>query len=188
MMPPSLPELTQLLIEWSNGSEEAKEKLLPVVYDELRRLASSYLRRERSGHTLQTTALVHEAYIRLIHYRQVQWQNRAHFFALSAHIMRNILVDHFRANEANKRGGNEIKLGLDEAVTVSAETSREVLALHDALQVLETLDPKQSQIVELRFFGGLTLEEIAEVMGLSVSTIKREWQMARAWLQRELSK
>ncbi len=188
-MAPQFPtDITQLLIEWSNGSEEAKQKLIPIVYDELRGLASHYMQKNRRGNTLQTTALVHEAYLKLVDYQQVQWQNRTHFFALASRIMRHILVDHFRAGDAAKRGGKEMKVSLDEAVMVSTESGAEILALHDALERLEVLSPQQGQIVELRFFGGLTIEETAEMMGLSPSTIKREWNMARAWLLRELSR
>ncbi|MBX7221991.1 MAG: sigma-70 family RNA polymerase sigma factor [Blastocatellia bacterium] len=181
-------DLTQLLLEWSNGNAAARDKLMPVVYDELRRLASYYLRAERVDHTLQTTALVHEAYLRLINWQNIQWQNRAHFFALAAHIMRNILVDHARANRAVKRGGWEPAVTLDQAAVVSQEWAGELLALHDALAELELLAPQQSRIVELRFFGGLTVEETAEVLKVSPRTVKREWSTARAWLLRELTR
>jgi RNA polymerase sigma factor (TIGR02999 family) len=179
-------DVTHLLAAWRQGDREAQAHLLPLVYDELRRLAHRYLQRERPDHTLQATALVHEAYLRLIDQRQAQWQNRAHFFGLAAQMMRRILIDHARQQHAAKRGGAEQKLSLDEAVWVSAERATDLVALDDALTRLAVLDPQQSRIVELRFFGGLTIEETAEVLGVSPATVKRDWSMAKAWLYREL--
>jgi len=184
----SQPELTQLLIDWSNGDKSALDKLTPLIYDELRRLAHHYMSRERDGHTLQTTALVNEAYLRLVNRKDVHWQNRAHFFAIAAQLMRSILVDHARSHSYAKRGGGVKKVSLDDAVVVSEERAGEVVALDDCLKRLAEMDPQQSRIVELRFFGGLTIEETAEVLKLSPATIKREWSTAKAWLYRELSK
>jgi len=181
-------EVTQLLIDWSNGDRAALDKLIPVVEEELRRLAHRYMSRERAGHTLQTTALVNEAFVRLVNRKDVHWQNRAHFFGIAAQLMRTILVDHARSHASAKRGGGANKLELDEAMVVSQQKASEVLALDDALKQLALIDPQQSRIVELRFFGGLTIEETAEVMHLSPATIKREWSTAKAWLYRELAK
>ena len=180
-------EVTQLLIEWSNGDKAALDKLMPLVHDELRRLAHRYMSRERSGHTLQTTALVNEAYLRLVNRKGVQWQNRAHFFAIAAQSMRNILVDHARGLAYAKRGGGAAKISLDEAMIVSQERAAEVVALDEVLKELANFDPQQSRIVELRFFGGLTIDETAEVLDLSPATIKREWSTAKAWLYHELA-
>lgn len=188
MTSPSPHEVTQLLSDWSHGNQEALDKLMPLVYDELRRLAHHYMSREHAGHTLQTTALVNEAYLRLIRRQDMHWQNRAHFFAISAQLMRHILVDHARAHTRGKRGGGAPVLTLDEAAVASRERAAEVMALDDALNRLGALDLQQSRIVELRFFGGLTIEETAEVLGLSPATIKREWRTAKAWLYHELSK
>lgn len=182
-METSTNEVTRLLQDWSDGSREALDRLLPLVYAELRRLAHSYLKHERPGHTLQTTALVHEAYLKLIDQRSVNWQNRAQFFALSAQAMRRILIDSARRHTAVKRGSGGTKISLDEAANVSGETANEsLLALDMALQELEKVDAEQSRIVELRYFGGLTIEETAEVLKTSPATVKREWTMARAWL------
>ena len=181
-------EVTQLLIDWSNGDRAALDKLVPVVGEELRRLAHRYMSRERAGHTLQTTALVNEAFVRLVNRRNIQWQNRAHFFGIAAQLMRTILVDHARSHASAKRGGGAHKLELDEAMIVSQQKASEVLALDDALKQLALIDPQQSRIVEMRFFGGLTVEETAEVLHLSPATIKREWSTAKAWLYRELAK
>jgi RNA polymerase sigma factor (TIGR02999 family) len=181
-------DVTQLLIDWSNGDQAALDKLVPVVDQELRRLAHHYMRRERAGHTLQTTALVNEAFVRLVNRQNIQWQNRAHFFGIAAQLMRRILVDHARSHACEKRGGWAEKLELNEALVVSKHKASEVIALDEALQALELLDPRQSRIVELRFFGGLTVEETAEVMHVSPVTIKREWSSAKAWLYRELAK
>jgi RNA polymerase sigma factor (TIGR02999 family) len=180
--------LTQLLIDWSNGDQSAFDKLMPLIDEELRRLAHRYMSRERAGHTLQTTALVNEAFVRLVNRKNVNWQNRAHFFGLAAQLMRTILVDHARSHACAKRGGGAFKLELDDALVVSQKKAAEVIALNDALNELVRLDPQQSRIVELRFFGGLTVEETADVLHLSPATIKREWSTAKAWLYHELSK
>ena len=181
-------EVTQLLIQWSNGDKTALNKLMPLIYNELRQLARHYMSRERPGHTLQTTALVNEAYVRLVNRKHVQWQNRAHFFAIAAQLMRSILVDHARRHAYAKRGGGAPKIALDQVVVVSQQRAGEVVALDEALKLLAEIDAQQSRIVELRFFGGLTIEETAEVLGLSPATIKREWSTAKAWLYHELNK
>jgi RNA polymerase sigma factor (TIGR02999 family) len=181
-------ELTQLLVDWSNGDRAALDKLMPLIDAELRRLAHRYMTRERAGHTLQTTALVNEAFLRLVNRKNLQWQNRAHFFGIAAQLMRTILVDHARSHASAKRGGGARKLELDEAMVVSQQKASEVIALDDALNQLALLDPQQSRIVELRFFGGLTVEEAAEVLQVSPATIKREWSTAKAWLYHELAK
>jgi RNA polymerase sigma factor (TIGR02999 family) len=181
-------EVTQLLVDWSNGDQAALDRLMPLVHEELRMLAHHYMRRERPGHTLQTTALVNEAYLRLVDQRELRWQNGAHFFAIAAQLMRRILVDHARSHLYAKRGGGAHKVSLDEAAVVSQERSNEILALDEALKSLASVDPQQSRVVELRFFGGLTVEQSAEVLGLSPATIKREWSTAKAWLYHELSK
>jgi RNA polymerase sigma-70 factor, ECF subfamily len=183
----SMLEITQLLLAWSNGDQRAFEILSPLVAQELHRLAKRYMNRERPGHTLQTTALVNEAYLRLIDVRQVKWQNRAHFFALSAQVMRRILVDFARSHLSDKRGGHVSRVVLDEKIVVSSEPEPGLIALDEALKVLESLDRRQSQVVELRFFGGLSLEETAEVLSVSVGTVRRDWTLARAWLRRELT-
>ncbi|MGI8432244.1 MAG: sigma-70 family RNA polymerase sigma factor [Chthoniobacterales bacterium] len=187
-MSPTLPrdQATRLLIDWSRGDEVAAERLMPLVYDELRMLARGYLQRERSDHTLQATGLVHEAYLRLVDQSTTNWQNRAHFFWLAAQAMRRILVEHARRHRAEKRGGALEKIELDEALTPAAGRSVDLLALDDALKELAHLHPQQSQIVELRFFGGMTIEEVAEVLDVSSRTVKREWRMARAWLRRTM--
>lgn len=184
-----MPEdVTRLLAEWRGGNQAALDQLLPVVYDELRRLAAAYLRKERADHTLQSTALVHEAYLRLIGQREVQWQNRAHFFGVAAKMIRRILVDHARGKIAAKRGGAAVKLSLDEALAVSGKKDLDLVRLDEALHGLANLDPRQERIVELRFFGGLSIEETAEVVGISPATVKREWSVAKAWLLREVSR
>jgi RNA polymerase sigma factor (TIGR02999 family) len=188
MTQPPTHELTQLLNAWSEGDRAALDKLTPFVYEELRRLAHSYMNRERKGHTLQTTALVHEAYLRLFNREQIHWQNRAHFFAIAAQLMRCILVDHARGHASQKRGGKAQMVSLDEAAVISQEQASEVIALDEALQGLAAIDPQQSRIVELRFFGGLSVDETAEVLSLSPATIKREWSSAKLWLHREISK
>ena len=180
-------EITQLLVAWSDGDQTALDKLVPLVYDELRRLARRYMNRESPGHLLQTTALVNEAYMRLIDAHQVKWQNRAHFFAISARLMRRILVDFARRSDKLKRGGKTIQVSLDEALVVSAKPGTDLVAIDDALTTLAALDPRQSQVVELRFFGGLKDNEIAEVLKVSHGTVRRDWRLARAWLHRELS-
>jgi RNA polymerase sigma factor (TIGR02999 family) len=181
-------DVTQLLIDWSNGDKSALDKLVPVVEQELRRLAHHYMRGERQGHTLQTTALVNEAFVRLANRKRVQWQNRAHFFGISAQLMRTILVDHARSHATAKRGGGAEKLELNDALVVSQQKAADVIALDEALKELELIDPRQSRIVELRFFGGLTVEEAAEVLCVSPITIKREWSSAKSWLYRRLAK
>lgn len=180
-------EVTELLIGWSNGDRAALDKLMPLIDDELRRLAHRYMRQERADHTLQTTALVNEAFVRLVNRKNLQWQNRAHFFGIAAQLMRTILVDHARSHASAKRGGGARKLELNEALVVSQQKASEVIALDEALKQLALIDPRQSRIVELRFFGGLTVEEAAEVLHVSPVTIKREWSTAKAWLYRELA-
>jgi len=179
--------VTRLLLEWSDGNQQALEEMLPLIYDELRHLAHNFLYRERPGHTLQTTALVHEAYLKLIDQRDARWQNRAHFFAIAAQAMRRILIDSARKHVAEKRGGGGEKLSLGEVASISLEPDDNLLALDEALNALAEIDPEQSRIIELRYFGGLTIEETAEVMKLSPATIKREWAMARAWLHHALT-
>jgi RNA polymerase sigma factor (TIGR02999 family) len=175
-------DVTRLLIRLTEGDRAVLDDLLPLVYGELRRVAAGYLRRENSGHTLQPTALVNEAYIRLVDQTQVRWQNRAHFLGVAAQMMRRILVDHARGRQAEKRGGDYQKLSLDENIDVSGDRSAELVALDEALDRLAELDPQKSRIVELRFFGGLSVEETAEVIGVSAPTVKRQWRMAKAWL------
>jgi RNA polymerase sigma-70 factor, ECF subfamily len=184
---PQTHEVTQLLIDWSHGDRAALDKLMPLIDEELRRLAHRYMRQERAGHTLQTTALVNEAFLRLVNRKNLQWQNRAHFFGIAANLMRTILVDHARSHASAKRGGGARKLELNEALVVSQQKASEVIALDEALKQLALIDPRQSRIVELRFFGGLTVEEAAEVLNVSPVTIKREWSTAKAWLYRELA-
>lgn len=180
-------DVTQLLLDWSRGDRTALNRLMPLVYEELRRLADRSLRHERSGHTLQGTALVHEAYLKLVDQRQVRWQDRAHFFAVSAQLMRRILVDHARRHGAVKRGSDKPRIALQEVDTPAASTSLvDWLALDRALDRLAKLDERQVRIVELRFFGGLTIEETAEVLRISPATVKNEWSLARGWLYREL--
>jgi len=181
-------EITVLLNRMSAGDENAPEKLLPLVYQDLRNLARVYLKQERSDHTLQATALVHEAYMRLVDWEKVSWQNRAHFFSVAATVMRKILVDHARRRQAEKRGGGGPKLSLDEAVSFAAEGEVDLIALDDALLNLERIDARQAKVVELRFFGGLTIEETAEALRISPATVKNEWAFAKAWLRIELSK
>jgi RNA polymerase sigma factor (TIGR02999 family) len=183
---PSRKDVTDLLIEWSGGNQEALNKLMPLVYDELRRLASRYLRNERPGHTLQTTALVHEAYLKLVDQKNTSWQNRVQFFAAAAQVMRHILVDYARSRRAFKRGGGYCRLSLDEAVISSEEKDTDLLALNEALDTLATIDSLQSRVVELRVFGGLTVEDTAEALEISPRTVKREWSMAKAWLHRQI--
>lgn len=181
-------DVTQLLLAWSDGDREALDELTPLVYRELKKLAESYLRRERAGHTLQPTALAHEAYIRLIDQQNVRWRNRAHFFGIAAQAMRRILVDHARARLAEKRGCGGAVVSLDEAIDVSERRADQLVALDEALKTLAELDSQKSRIVELRYFGGMTLEETAEVQGISRATVIREWRMAKAWLYGELNK
>ena len=183
---PSRKDVTDLLIKWSNGDQEALNRLMPLVYEELRRLASRYLRQERPGHTLQTTALVHEAYLKLVDQTNLSWQNRVQFFAAAAQVMRHILVDYARSRKAFKRGGDYCRLSLDEAVISSEEKDPDLLTLHEALDSLAAIDIQQSHVVELRVFGGLTVEETAEALGISPRTVKREWSMAKAWLHKQM--
>ena len=180
--------ITQLLVELTNGDGAAVEALLPRVYDELRRLAANYLRRERPDHTLQPTALVHEAYLRLVDQTRVNWQNRAHFFGVAAQLMRRILVDHARAHHAGKRGGEFQKLSIDENVDKAVERSAELVALDDALRELAAIDEQKARIVELRYFGGLSVEETAEVLGVTPVTVKRHWRATKAWLYGRMQK
>jgi RNA polymerase sigma factor (TIGR02999 family) len=180
-------EITEQLIAWSKGDEAALEKLIPAVYQELRRMADHYLRGEDSGHSLQPTALVHEAYLRLIDQSKVEWQNRAHFFGVAAQMMRRILIDHAKAKHRVKRGGTAVKVVLDENANFTHERASELLALDDALQSLAGMDERKSRIVELRYFGGLTVEETAQVLGISDKTVMRDWNLAKAWLYRELT-
>ena len=187
-MTPSRAAMTTLLTAATTGDAKATDKLMTVVYAELRRLAAHYLRGERPDHTLQPTALVNEAYLQLIDQKGHRWQNRAHFIGVAAQLMRRILVDHARAHGALKRGGQQAKVPLDEAFVMSAERSDELLAVDEALTRLATHDPQQSKVVELRFFGGLSVEETAEALGISPATVKRDWNVARAWLYRELDK
>ncbi len=187
--PESAPhEVTQLLLDWRNGDQQALERLTPLVYDELRRLAARYLRHEREGHTLQTTALVNEAYLQLIGQQARDWQNRAHFLAIAAHLMRNILVDHARAHAAAKRGKGEQALPLNEAREVTGQTSPDILALDEALKDLAKHDERKCRIIEFRYFGGLSMDEIAEVTGLSIATLRRDLRMAEAWLGRQIQR
>lgn len=188
MTAPSPQEITNLLLAWGNGDQAALTRLTPLVYQELRKLAARNMRDQRPGHLLQTTALVNEAYLRLVDASQVRWQNRAHFFAVAAQLMRRILVDFARARRNLKRGGAARQVSLDEALVVAPERGADLLALDDALRTLESLDPRQAQVVELRYFGGLTEEEAAEVLKISSRTVRREWGLARAWLYRELNK
>jgi RNA polymerase sigma factor (TIGR02999 family) len=178
--------VTQLLEKWSQGDRTALDDLMPLVYDELRRLAGNYLRRERPDHTLQPTALVNEAYLLMVDQRRARWQNRAQFIGVAAQMMRRILVDHARANQAEKRGGQHYTVSLSEADRFGDSPDIDLLRIHEALERLNEIDAQQSRIVELRFFGGLTIEETAETMSLSHTTIERDWKMARAWLRREM--
>ncbi|CAN5601158.1 sigma-70 family RNA polymerase sigma factor [soil metagenome] len=183
---PPRQHVTQMLVDWSRGNREAAVQLMPLVYDELRLIARGYLQRERSDHTLQATALVHEAYLRMVDQTQLSWENRAHFFGMAAQVMRRILVDHARRHRAEKRGGEWAKVELDEARLSASLRPVDLVALDEALLDLAKLDPRQSQIVELRFFGGLTIEEAAEVLDVSPRTVRREWRIAKAWLRREI--
>jgi RNA polymerase sigma-70 factor (ECF subfamily) len=179
-------DVTALLGQLVKGDDDAASKLIPIVYDELRRLAAGYMRRERKEHTLQPTALVHEAYVKLIEQRAVDWQGRAHFFGIAAQIMRRILIDHARGHLRDKRGGGMIPVPLDEALVFSPERSSELVRLDASLERLAKLDPRQSRIVELRFFGGLNVEQTAELLGISAKTVKRDWSMAKAWLHGDM--
>ncbi|MGC1786618.1 MAG: sigma-70 family RNA polymerase sigma factor [Terriglobales bacterium] len=183
---PDVEDVTILLAELKNGNKEAASKLIPLVYDELRRLAGSYMRHERSNHTLQATALVHEAYLKLVKQRSIDWQSQAHFFGVAAQVMRRILLDHARGHLREKRGRGERTVPIEEALVFAPEQSLELVKLDQALERLTKLDPRQGKIVELRFFGGLTVEQTAELLGISPKTVKREWSMAKAWLHGDL--
>jgi RNA polymerase sigma factor (TIGR02999 family) len=185
-MTPSREEVTDLLNDWSNGDPEALNRLMPLVYDELHRLASRYLRHERRGHSLQTTALVHEAYLKLVDQKKANWHNRVQFFAAAAKVMRHVLVDYARSRNAAKRGGAYCRLSLDEAAISSEEKDGDLLILNEALNTLADIDPQQSRVVELRVFAGLTVEDTAEALGISPRTVKREWSMAKAWLHQQI--
>jgi RNA polymerase sigma factor (TIGR02999 family) len=179
-------EVTQLLVAWSDGDRAALDQLTPLVYEELHRLAHKHMSRERQGHTLQTSALVNEAYVRLIDQRNVRWQNRAQFFSIASRLMRRILVDHARSHHYAKRGGDIRRVSLEEAMVVAQEQAAELVALDDALNSLAAIDPRKCQVVELRFFGGMSVEESAEVLGVSAVTVMRDWSTAKAWLQRAM--
>jgi RNA polymerase sigma factor (TIGR02999 family) len=181
-------QVSELLANWNKGDAEAREALMPLVYNELRKLAASHLRRERNDHTLQPTALVHEVYLRLAEQKNVQWQDKSHFFGVTAQLMRRILVDHARSHMADKRGSGLPKVPLNEAIAMSREQPAELLALDESLTRLASTDPQQSRIVELRVFAGLTIEQTAEVLGISPATVKRDWNLAKAWLLREIDK
>jgi len=180
-------EITQLLDAWSSGNQSALDELYPLVYDELHRLARRYMSREKKGHTLQTTALINEAYVRLVDQRNVHWANRSHFFAISAQIMRRILIDHARSHAYAKRGGGQEQVSLDETATLQVTRAAELIKLDDALQSLAELDQRRSKVVELRYFGGLSNDEIAQALGISPNTVTRDWNMARAWLYQQLA-
>ena len=180
-------DVTKLLRDWGNGNQSAADQLMPLVYDELRRLAHRYIRREKPGHTLQTSALVNEAYVRLVDQSKIQWESRSHFFGIAACLMRRILVDQARRRNFTKRGGGAIRVSLNEGNAIAHEQSASVMALDDALKTLEQIDPRKSRIVELRFFGGMSIEETAEALKVSPGTVMREWTFARAWLRKEMS-
>lgn len=188
MTEPGHEDVTQLLLQVSDGNRAAVDQLLPLIYKELRRQAGAYLRRERVGHTLQPTALVHEAYLRLVDQTRVEWRNRAHFLGVAANLMRRILIDHARSHQAEKRGGEYARISLDEMPIAIEERSSELIAVDEALEVLAKLDPVMSRIVELRYFGGLSIEETAAVMDSSVATVNRQWRMAKAWLYGQLNR
>ena len=186
-MTPTSHEITQLLLAWSDGDKQALDRLVPLVYDELRRLAQSYMRKERAGQTLQTTALIHEAYLRLIDADRVQWRNRAHFFGIAARLMRQILVARARERGCQKRGGGAERVSLDEAMVIDERLDEDLVALDEALGELFQFDARMAQVVEMRFFGGLTEEEIAAALDVSTKTVRRDWRLARSWLRRKLS-
>jgi RNA polymerase sigma factor (TIGR02999 family) len=186
-MRPLRHDVTQLLVAWSNGDEAAREQLMSLVYEELHRLAHLYMNGERPGHTLQTSALVNEAFVRLVDQRDVHWQNRSHFFGIAAQMMRRVLVDYARSRQYQKRGGDVVQVSLNEELIVSNEQTAEVVALDDALKSLATFDQRKCQIVELRFFAGLSIEEASQVLGISPGTVKRDWTLAKAWLRKEIT-
>jgi len=181
-------DVTRLLRAWSSGDSEALDALTPLVYEELHRRAHGYMRRENPGHLLQTTAVVNEAYLRMVDLRQVSWRDRAHFFALASRVIRHVLVDAARSRRSLKRGADAVPAALDEDLLVSETPPADIIALDDALQALSAIDDRKNQVVELRFFGGLTVEETAEVLGVSPETVKRDWKLAKAWLRRELQR
>ncbi len=187
MAAPTSPQVTQLLLAWNAGDKAALDQLIPIVYEELHRIARRYMHKERGGHQLQTTALLNETYLRLIDVRQTEWQNRAHFFAIAARLMRQVLVDFARQQHFQKRGGGAVQVSLAEALTIEAKANQDVVALDEALHKLAQLDERKSQVVELRFFGGLTEEEIAEVLHVSTDTVRRDWRLAKSWLFNFLS-
>lgn len=187
-MTPAAHEITGLLVAWGDGDESALERLIPLVYAELRQLAHRYMRRERPGHALQTTALVNEAYLRLVNWKEVQWQNRAHFFAVSAQMMRRILVDFARDRQYLKRGGGALRVSLGEATAIAECRGSDLVALDEALTALTEMDRRKGQVVEMRFFGGLSVKEVAEVMKVSEETVMRDWRLAKVWLFREVGR
>jgi RNA polymerase sigma-70 factor (ECF subfamily) len=188
MSQPAPNEISELLVAWGGGDESALDRLMPLVYGELRRLAHRYMTHERPGHTLQTTALVNEAYLRLVNWREARWQNRAHFFAVSAQMMRRILVDFARDKQASKRGGDAPQVSLSQASAFTVERGADLVALDEALTALAEVDRRKSQVVEMRFFGGLSIKEVAEVLKVSEETVLRDWRLAKVWLLRELDK
>jgi RNA polymerase sigma factor (TIGR02999 family) len=188
LLDPTATPVTELLVRWRSGDPDALRSLMPLVYDEMRRLAHRYLRRERPGHTLQSTALVHEAFVRLTGNAPPQWEDRAHFFGIAAHLMRQILVEYARSRNAGKRGGAVLKLAIDSANEPSDRLDLDIVALDDALRDLARIDPQQSRVVELRFFSGLSIEDTAQALEISESTVKRDWNTARVWLYRELDR
>jgi RNA polymerase sigma factor (TIGR02999 family) len=185
-MTPAPENVTKLLVAWGDGDEAARDELMPLVYQELHRLAHHYMNRERPGHTLQTSALVNEAFVRLIDQKEVRWQNRSHFFGIAAQMMRRILVDYARSRQYAKRGGGAQQVSFEEALIVSEERAAEVVALDNALKGLAEFDPRKSQIVELRFFGGLSIDETAEILRVSPGTVMRDWTLAKAWLRKQI--
>jgi RNA polymerase sigma factor (TIGR02999 family) len=187
MADPLRNQITQLLVAWSDGDQTARDKLMPLVYEELHRLAHQYMKRESPGHTLQTSALVNEAFVKLVDQRNVLWRNRAHFYGIAAQLMRRILVDHARSRKTAKRGGGVPAMSFDDGLYISKKRSGEVVAVHEALEQLAKFDQRKGQIVELRFFGGLSIDETAEVLGVSPGTVMRDWTLAKAWLLREIS-
>ena len=187
MKSPARHQITELLAEWREGNQSALDELYPLVYDELHRLARRYMSRERKDHTLQTTALINEAYVRMVDQKNVNWANRSHFFAISAQIMRRILIDHARRHAYAKRGGGAQQVSLEEVAAIAPEQGRELVRLDEALKTLAEHDPRRSQVVELRYFGGLNNEEIAGVLHVSENTVTRDWNMARAWLYQQLT-
>ena len=187
-MTPASNEVTQLLVAWGNGDQAARDQLMPLVYAELHRLAHRHIKKERPGHTLQTSALVNEAFVRLVDQRDVHWKSRAHFFGIAAQMMRRILVDYARKRRFAKRGGNQLQVSLNEELVAANQRSAEVVLLDDALTQLAEIDERKSKVVELKFFGGLSIEETSEVLGVSPGTVMRDWTLAKAWLRRAMSR